>query len=265
MNLLFIGDVVGRPGRRAVTEFLPALKREFAVDVVVANGENLAAGAGLTHDTAGEMFAAGVDLLTGGNHLFDKKEGHAYIAREPRVVRPANYPPGTMGATLALVDAPGGPLALGSVLGRVFMKPLDDPFRAADAFIEAARAQGARYAVLDVHAEASSEKVAMGWYLDGRASAVIGTHTHVPTADERVLPEGTAYISDVGMTGPYDSVIGVEKTAVIAHFLTGLHHKFQPANRDIRLYAVLVELDEDTGRARAIRRVARVLEEAEGS
>ncbi len=261
MNLLFIGDVMGRPGRQAVVRLLPELRRELHVDVVLANGENLAAGAGLTHDTAGEMFAAGVNVLTSGNHLFDKREGHAYIEREARVVRPANYPPGTPGAVLAVIDAPGGKMAIGCVLGRVFMKPFDDPFRAADALIAEARSREARYVILDVHAEASSEKMALGWHLDGRVSAVLGTHTHIPTADERVLPAGTAYISDVGMTGPYDSVIGMEKNAVIAHFLTGLHQKFQPATRDIRLYAVLVDLDEATGRARSIRRIARVIED----
>jgi hypothetical protein len=265
MNVLFIGDVMGRPGRRAVVRFLPDLRRELQVDVVLANGENLAAGAGLTHDTAGEMFAAGVDLLTSGNHLFDKREGHGYIEREDRLVRPANYPPGTPGAVIAVVDAPGGKLAVGCVLGRVFMKPFDDPFRAVDALVETARSRDARYMIVDVHAEASSEKMALGWYLDGRVSAVLGTHTHIPTADERVLPGGTAYISDVGMTGPYDSVIGMEKNAVIAHFVTGLHHKFQPATRDIRFYAVLIDMDEATGRARSIRRIALELAEGESA
>ncbi len=263
MNILFIGDVMGRPGRKAVARHLPDLRRELQLDVVIANGENLAAGAGLTHDTAGELFAAGVDLLTGGNHLFDKSDGHGFIAREERVVRPANYPPGTPGATLAVVDAPGGRLAVGCVLGRVFMRPLDDPFRAVDALLEEARTREARHVVIDVHAEASSEKMALGWYLDGRAAAVVGTHTHIPTADERVLPGGTAYVSDIGMTGPYDSVIGMEKKAVIAHFLTGMYQKFQPATRDIRLHAVRIRLDDATGRALSIERITRALEEGD--
>ncbi len=265
MNLLFIGDVVAKPGRRALQSFLPGLRRELAVDVIVANGENLAGGSGLTRDTASEMFACGVDALTGGNHLFDKRDSHDYIDAEPRVVRPANYPPGTPGYTLAFVDAPGGKLAVGCVLGRVFMRPLDDPFRAVDLLVERARDGNAHYLVMDVHAEASSEKMALGWYLDGKASLVAGTHTHVPTADERILPKGTAFITDVGMTGPYDSVIGMEKDSVLAHFRTGMHHRFQPAFGDVRLYAVLVELDEATGRARSIRRVERRLADEERS
>lgn len=261
MNLLFVGDVIGRPGRRALTALLPALRRELDIDLVIANAENLAGGAGVTAESVAEALDAGVDFLTGGNHLFDKKEGHAVVRDHDRIVRPANYPPGVPGRTMGFLEAPGGLLAVGGVLGRVFMRPLDDPFRAVDALVEQAESGGARYLVVDVHAEATAEKVALGWYLDGRASVVVGTHTHVPTADARVLPGGTAYITDVGMTGPYRSVIGMEMEPVLAHFLTGLHHRFKPAGEDVRLSAVLVELDESNGRAIGIRRVERSLEE----
>ena len=259
MNLLFLGDVIGRPGRRAIQKFVPELREEFAIDVVVANGENLAGGAGLTKETAEEVFDAGVDVLTGGNHLFDKRESLDYIAGHKRVVRPANYPPGTPGLTLARMNAPGGTVAVGCVLGRVFMRPLDDPFRAVDALVE--QAEGARFLVIDIHAETTSEKMAMGWHLDGRASMVVGTHTHIPTADERILPRGVAYITDVGMTGSYDSIIGMEKKSVLAHFLTGMHHRFKPAQGDVRLLGVLAEMDEETGKSKSIRRIERRLEE----
>ena len=261
MNLLFIGDIMAKPGRRAVGKLLPALREEFAVHVVVANGENIAGGAGLTRETSRELFRAGVDVITGGNHLFDKPEGLAFIREEPRIVRPANYPPGTPGNVLAFVEAPGGRVAVGSVLGRIFMRPLDDPFRAAAALEEKARMGGARYFVLDVHAEASSEKMAMAWYLDGKASVVAGTHTHVPTADERILPGGTAFVTDVGMTGPYDSVIGMAKEPVLEHMLTGMRQRFKPATGDVRLFALLVGLDEGTGLATSICRVTRLIEE----
>lgn len=262
MNLLFIGDVVGRPGRRAIEVLLPEIRREFSIDVVVANGENLAGGAGLTAETGEATFASGIDLITGGNHLFDKREGMDYIRSESRVIRPANYPEEVPGETLGLRATPGGTLAVGCVLGRVFMRPMDDPFRAADRLVERARAAGARYVVIDAHAEASSEKMALGWHLAGRVSLVVGTHTHVPTADERILTGGTAFITDVGMTGPYESIIGMEKEAVLAHFLTGLHHRFKPARGDVRLCGVVVEMDQTTGQARSIRRVMRQLEES---
>ncbi len=261
MNLLFIGDVMGRPGRRAVETVLPGIRRDLAVDAVVANGENLAGGAGITRDTAEELFAVGVDLITGGNHLFDKREGIQFVENEERVVRPANYPPGTPGHVMATLNLPRGPLMVGCLLGRVFMRPLDDPFRAADALVKRAQERGVRYLLVDMHAEATSEKMAMGWHLDGRASAVLGTHTHVPTADVRVLPQGTAFVTDTGMTGPYDSVIGMQKEPVLANFRTGLYHRFQPASGDLRFSSVLVKLDDETGRARSIERVDRRIDE----
>jgi len=254
---------MGRPGRRAVDALLPGIRRELAVDVVVANGENLAGGAGITRETAADLFRAGVDLITGGNHLFDKREGVGYVENEERVVRPANYPPGTPGHVMGQVNVPGGPLMVGCLLGRTFMRPLDDPFRAADALVKRAQERGARYLLVDMHAEATSEKMAMGWHLEGRASAVLGTHTHVPTADARVLPKGTAFVTDTGMTGPYDSVIGMQKEAVLANFRTGLYHRFQPAAGDLRFCSVLVALDEETGRARSIERVDRRFDEGD--
>lgn len=261
MRLLVLGDVVGKPGRRAVAALVPGLRGELEADLVLANGENLAGGSGLTPETAAEVLDAGVDALTGGNHLFDKKASLAFITDHERIVRPANYPPGTPGRTLALLEAPGGVLAVGCVLGRIFMRPLDDPFRAADALVAQAEAAGARYLVIDVHAEATSEKMALGWHLAGRVSVVVGTHTHVPTADERILPGGTAYVTDTGMTGPYDSIIGMQKGPVLAHFLTGMHQRFHPAEGDVRLTGVLVDLDEATGRARSVVRIDRALEE----
>jgi metallophosphoesterase (TIGR00282 family) len=259
MNLLFLGDVVGKPGRRAVREVVPDLRSELAIDAVIANGENLAGGSGLTQETAEEVFEAGVDVLTSGNHLFDRRQSLDYIAAHKRVARPANYPPGTPGRDLVRMHTPGGTLAVACVLGRVFMRPFDDPFRTVDALVE--RTEDDPFLVIDVHAETTSEKMALGWHLDGRASMVVGTHTHIPTADERILPGGAAYVTDVGMTGPYDSIIGMEKKAVLANFITGMHHRFKPAQDDIRLLAVLVEMDPETGKSKSIRRIERRLEE----
>ena len=259
MKLLFLGDVVGRPGRRALQALLPSLRRELAADVVVANGENLAGGSGLTRETAAETFAAGVDLLTGGNHLFDKKDSHDYIAEESRLARPANYPPGTPGSVLAEFEAPGGKLVVGSLLGRIFMRPLDDPFRAAQDLVREAESRGARYTLIDMHAEATSEKIGMGWFLDGRVSAVIGTHTHVPTADARVLPGGTAYVTDLGMTGPHDSCLGVKKEIILEKFRTGLPARFEVAGENLLLQGLLAELDDDTGLACSAGRIERAM------
>jgi len=255
VRLLFIADVVGSPGRRAVKQFVPRLRESEKLDFVIANGENAAGGIGMTRETSEEIFAAGVDAMTSGNHVYDKTEMMEYITTEPRIVRAANYPDGAPGARLGVYNTPKGKLALVTVLGRTFMKPLDDPFRAAREQLRLAQDAGAKFTVFDIHAEATSEKVAFGWWMDGSASLVVGTHTHVPTADERVLPGGTAYITDLGMTGPFDSVIGVEKAAAISRFVTGLPVKFKPAGRDTRLCAVVVELDDATGKALSIRRV----------
>jgi hypothetical protein len=258
MNLLFIGDIVGRPGRAAVQDWLPELRKEFKVDVVVANAENAAGGVGATGEIIENLAALGIQAFTLGNHTWRRKSFIEEIGRYPNVVRPANYPanvPGQGWAAIALAD--GRKLGLVNVLGRVFLDPFDCPFEAALEGVEALRAETDAI-VVDVHAEATSEKVALGWYLDGRCSAVLGTHTHVQTADERILPGGTAYITDVGMTGPVDSVIGVEKEAVIERFLTGLPTDFRVADGRTGLNAVYLEIDDETGGARRIERIQRV-------
>jgi metallophosphoesterase (TIGR00282 family) len=255
MRILFISDIVGSPGRELVTKNLPALVSQHAVDLVVANGENAASGFGITPKLADEIFAAGVEVITGGNHSWDRKEILDYIPHEPRLLRPANFPAGAPGRGLYLGTSRGGiRYAILNLQGRVFMAALDCPFKTADR--ELARVPpDVRVIFVDMHAEATSEKQAMGWYLDGRVSAVVGTHTHVPTADERVLPNGTAFITDVGMTGPHESVIGMDRAAMIKRFLDALPGKFEVAAGDPRLNAVLVDVDEATGRARGISRL----------
>ncbi len=253
MRLLFIGDIVGRVGRRLVTAGVRALVRAHDVDLVVANGENAAAGAGITRENMQEIFRAGVHVITGGNHSWDKREILAVIDGEPRLLRPANYPSGTPGRGAVLVEATDGtPVGVVNVMGRVFLPALDDPFAVTEREIEALRTAGARVILVDMHAEATSEKIALGWHLDGRVTAVIGTHTHVQTADARILPNGTACLTDVGMTGPHDGVIGMDRTAVIARFRTALPARFEPATGDPQLHAVIVTADPDTGRATAI-------------
>ncbi|GBF32701.1 phosphoesterase [Desulfocucumis palustris] len=255
MRLLVIGDIVGKPGRRAVKENLSGLIKEFKVDMTIANGENSAGGNGITREVGRELFALGIDVITMGNHVWNHKEIFNYIAQEKRIVRPANYPPGAPGLGVNVFMAQNGVrVAVMNISGRVFMPELDCPFRKADELLEGLAGE-VRVKLLDFHAEATSEKVAMGWYLDGRVSAVCGTHTHVQTADERILPEGTAYITDIGMTGPRDSVIGVKKELVIEKFTTQLPRRFEVANTYYQLNAVVVEVDEATGRATDIRRI----------
>ena len=227
MKLLFIGDIVARPGRDLIRRGVRALARHHAVDLVVANVENAAGGAGITREILDEVLKAGVDVLTSGNHIWDKKEILPYFAEQPRLIRPANFPAGAPGAGRYLARARNGAtVAVINLMGRVFMTAIDDPFRIALDEIDAVRTE-ARIVLVDFHAEATSEKIAMGWHLDGRVAAVVGTHTHVQTADERVLPQGTAYITDVGMTGPHDSVIGVERSAILQRFLTALPQRFE--------------------------------------
>lgn len=251
MRVLCIGDIVGKPGRRAVAALLPGLRTEYGIDVVIANGENLAAGRGLTTGTAKEMFAAGVDALTSGNHIWDQREIIPHLDTDPRIIRPANYPEGTPGRGITHCHG----LTVINLMGRTFMYEIDDPFRAADRLLEHA----AGPVLVDMHAEATSEKVAMGWYLDGRVSAVVGTHTHVPTADPRILPKGTAYVTDLGMVGARDSVIGVEVEPVIQKFLTGMPARFTVAESAevIQFNSVLVEIDERSAKAVSIERVDR--------
>jgi hypothetical protein len=256
MNLLFIGDIVGRPGRELVRVGLRGLVARHDVDLVIANGENAAAGFGLTPDLARALFDYGVDILTSGNHIWDKKEVLDYIGGEPRLLRPANYPTGTPGRGAIVTHARDGrPVGVLNLMGRVFMPATDDPFAVAGREIEALRRE-ARVIFVDMHAETTSEKMAMGWHLDGRVTAVVGTHTHVQTADERLLPKGTAFLSDAGMTGPHDSIIGMQIEPSLARFLTAMPSRFEPATANPRLSGVLVAADPQTGRATAITRVS---------
>ncbi len=258
MRILFVGDVHGRPGRRLVARRVPTLRRELGVDFVVANAENSAGGVGLTPQTASELFEAGVDVLTGGNHTWAKQEAYGLLDSDPRVVRPANYPPGAPGQGSTVVRRGHLSLAVLNLQGRVFMDPLDDPFRIAR--VEAQRLrQLTPFVLVDFHAEATSEKVAMGYYLDGLVTVVVGTHTHVQTADERILPGGTAYITDVGMTGPRDGVIGVDREAILQRFLTQLPVRFEVARGPGQLSAVLVEANAQ-GQATRIQRIYEVEE-----
>ncbi len=256
VKVLFISDIVGKPGRQAVSMQLHRIIDRYAVDLVVANGENAAGGFGLTEDTAKELFNQGIQVITSGNHIWDKRESYDYINREPNIVRPANYPDGAPGHGSTIVTTPGGmKVAVLNLEGRVFMNNLECPFRKADAEISKLM-EITPVIIVDFHAEATSEKLAMGWYLDGRASAVIGTHTHVQTADERILPGGTAYISDAGMTGGFDSVIGIKKELAVEKFLTQLPVRFEVAKRDIRMNAVVVGIEEISGKAVGIERLS---------
>ena len=257
MKLLFIGDIVGRPGRDLIKRGVRPLVRAHQVDLVIANGENAAAGAGLTRDNANEIFKAGVQVITGGNHIWDKREVLEFIDQEPRLVRPANYPAGTPGRGATLVTLPDGTsVGVLNLMGRVFLSTLDDPFTSAEREVAALREQGAQIVFVDFHAETTSEKIALSWFLDGRVTAVVGTHTHVQTADERILPQGTACLTDAGMTGPHDGVIGMDRQGVIARFRTGMPIRFEPAGGDPRLNGVFVTADPATGRATAIERLS---------
>mgnify|MGYP006269636047 FL=1 len=257
MKLLFLGDIVGRIGRDLVRRHVRALAAHHHADLVIANGENAAGGAGITRDNTYEILGAGVDVITTGNHVWDKRETLEFITNEPRLIRPANFPEGTPGAGSVVVTASNGVrVGVINVMGRIFLAPLDNPFRAAEREIARVRKDGAHVIFVDLHAETTSEKLAMGYYLDGMVSAVVGTHTHVQTADERILPRGTACLTDAGMTGAHDGVIGVEKDAIIARFLTGLPGKFDGATGDPRLHGVVITIDDDTTRATAIERVA---------
>ncbi len=254
LRILFIADVIGSPGREVVTALLPGLRARHGLDLVVCNGENAAAGFGLTRETAKDLFDAGVDVLTGGNHIWDKRDSIDYLKGEARLVRPANLPPGAPGEGWRVFQGlDGTPVGVVNLLGRVFMKEADCPFRTVDRAIEALRAEGARAILVDFHAETTAEKMAMAWHVDGRASAVLGTHTHVATADARVLPQGTAFQCDAGMTGGFDSVIGMDRHAALRRFLTGMPERLTPSGGDLRLNGVLVEVDPATGRARSIR------------
>lgn len=252
-GVLFLGDVIGRTGRRAMDKFLPGLVKKHAPSMIIANGENAAGGSGITEDIGKELFLQ-VDVLTSGNHIWDKKEALPYLGREPRLLRPANYPPVNPGrSSYVFQRADGVKAAVLNLQGRVFMEPLDCPFRRADEEVAALAAE-TPVIIVDLHAEATSEKQAMGWYLDGRVSAVIGTHTHVPTADERVLPKGTAYITDVGMVGGRNAVIGIAREQALQRFLTSRPQRFEPSRDGLFLSCVFIEIDPATGRALSITR-----------
>jgi len=262
MHLLFIGDIVGEPGLRIISKQLASLRHQHRIDLVIANAENVADGAGVTADAAKSLFSAGVDVLTNGNHAWDKREALDYIATEPRLLRPANYPETTPGSGWHVAQTQSG-LKVGvlNLLGTALMHPqLSCPFTAADRTL-AAKPDDVKLVFVDIHAETTAEKGVMGWYLDGRVSAVVGTHTHIPTADERVLPKGTGFLTDVGMTGCYDSVIGLDKEQSMKRHVQKLPEPFDVAEGPASLCAVLLDLDEATGRCRTIRRL-RVEEEA---
>jgi metallophosphoesterase (TIGR00282 family) len=261
MKIMFIGDIIGKPGRLAVKELLPSLISSREIDIVIANCENAAAGFGVTREIVEELYDAHIDILTSGNHIWDKKEVLEFIDDYETLLRPANYPATVPGKGAVLVPTAAGDYAgVLNLAGRIFMTPIDCPF------VEAKRAvarmkEKTNVIIVDIHAEATSEKKALGWYLDGEVSAVLGTHTHVQTADDEILPRGTAYISDVGMTGPFDSVIGIKKDTIIEKFLTQIPNKFDVAKGDIRLQAVLLDVDSITGKASAIERISIKLKE----
>ena len=255
MKLLFVGDVVGKPGRRAVAQILPRLVDRHLADYVIVNVENAAGGFGVTPEVLAELAELPIDCFTSGNHVWDKKEGVELLAREPRLLRPANYPDGNPGGGLYVSETAGGvPVATINLEGRVFMTPLESPFVVADRLL-AGLDRRVKVVFIDFHAEATSEKQALAFYLDGRVSAVVGTHTHVPTGDERILPKGTAFLTDVGMTGPYESIIGVRIDKVLKRFLLQTPASFEVAKKDVRLAAVVIDIDEETGKARGIERL----------
>jgi metallophosphoesterase (TIGR00282 family) len=254
MNILFIGDIFASVGRAIVADHLKDIQQSNSIDLTIANGENSAGGFGITPNVAEELFGLGIDVLTGGNHSFDKKEIADYFPTHPRLLRPANYPPGTPGHGIIVCQSRNGvPCAVINLQGRTYMPATDCPFRKADELLESIPV-AVKVRFVDFHAEVTSEKMAMGWYLDGRVSAMVGTHTHIPTADSRILPGGTAYQTDAGMTGPYESIIGVDKEIVIRRFLTSLPVRMEAAKNQVEFHSVIVDIDEDTGKARQIRR-----------
>ncbi len=252
-GILFLGDIVGQQGRKALRKFLPRLVQKYAPTIVIANGENAAGGVGITEEIGRELFLQ-ADVLTSGNHIWDKKEAVPYLDREPRLIRPANYPVGNPGrGSYIYQEGNGVKIAVLNLQGRVFMEAIDCPFRKADVEVDALRRE-TPVIIVDFHAEATSEKQALGWHLDGRVSAVIGTHTHVPTADEKILPGGTAYITDAGMAGGYHSVIGIRKEQALQKFLTGRPQRFEPSKEGLVLTSVFIKVDCGTGKALSIKK-----------
>jgi len=259
INILFIGDIVGRLGREIVKEILPSLKKELQPDFILINGENAAAGYGITKKVYGELIETGIDVITMGNHMFDKKEMIKELEACPNLLRPANYPKGVPGKDYIILEKKGIKIGVINLIGRVFMQALDCPFKAGEEIIAKIKKE-ASIIIIDMHAEATSEKYAMGFYLDGKVSAVIGTHTHVQTSDERILPSGTAYISDIGMVGAYNSIIGMDIKSIIERFLTQIPHRFEPVKEGPGLFnAVTFKIDAGTGKAIEIKRIFKVL------
>lgn len=255
MRVLMIGDVVAKPGLVAVLERIQDLREQHRIDLAVMNAENVAGGFSITPTLADQLFGSGIDVMTSGNHIFDKRDIIPYIERNGRLLRPANYPPGTPGAGLWIGEVRGVRVAVLNLIGRVFMGTADDPFRVANELVTSIPAD-VRVRLVDMHAEATSEKSAMGWFLDGRVSAVVGTHTHVQTADERILPQGTAYLSDIGMTGSYAGVIGMDKDDVIARFTSVTQRRAEHSTGNARICAAVIDVDDETGRAREISRLS---------
>ena len=259
MKILFIGDIVGEPGRKAVQNILPRLRDEQMLDFIIANGENSAGGNGITPQIAGELFSAGVDVITSGDHLWDQKTVLDLLLNEPRFLRPLNYPPEVPGHGAAVFQVRNlPPVAVMNLQGRTFMPPLDNPFTAAEAAVTRLR-ESAKIIFVDMHAEATSEKIAMGRFLDGRVSAVVGTHTHVQTADEQIFPGGTAYLSDAGFTGPHDGVLGREVEPVIRKFITSMPQRFDVAKNRVMLHGAIVRVDDTTGKALNLQRVSELI------
>jgi len=259
MKILFIGDIVGSPGRNAIKLLLPKLKNEYQLDFVIANAENAAGGSGITSRVAQELFESGVSVLTSGDHIWKKSEIFEIIAKEDRILRPVNFPVGAPGGGFGLFNSSSGvKIGVINVQGRVFMEALESPFKTTLAAQETL-SKDTKIIIVDIHAEATSEKVALGWYLDGKVSAVLGTHTHIQTADEKILPKGTAFITDVGMTGPYDSVIGRKIEDVLERFITSIPVRFEVASENIQLHGAVLDIDEDTGKARSIIRIQKKL------
>ena len=256
MRILFVGDVVGRPGRNAVAALLPKIRKEREIDFAIVNGENSAGGAGLTADIARELNAAGADVVTNGNHVWDQRQFLNDIELLPFAIRPINLAPGNPGRGWVVIKD----VLVVNAIGRTFMAPADDPFRAIDGLLAQLGRDAPHVRVLDWHAEATSEKVAMGWHLDGRFSAVVGSHTHVPTADARVFPQGTAHVTDTGMVGPRDSVLGVDKDIIVARFKDGVPRRFEVAGGPVQFNSVVIDVDESTGRARSIERLDTLFE-----
>src|SRR5215212_4213737 len=255
MKVLMIGDVVAKPGRVAVVERIQDLREQHEIDLAIMNAENLAGGFSVTPSLCEQLFASGIDVMTSGNHIFDKREAIDYIRKQPRLVRPANYPPKTPGSGFWAGEIKGTKVAVVNLMGRVFMPPSDDPFRVVDEVLQSLPPE-TTVRLVDMHAEATSEKVAMGWHLDGRVSGVVGTHTHVQTADDRILPQGTAYLTDLGMTGSYAGVIGMNKVDVLARFTSVTARRAEHSSGQVRICGAVIDIDETTGRARKIERLS---------